>query len=175
MAAFCELCQRYFNNEKDLQQHINDSRAHMGSAQLQSDVRNPMQSKLPSHTRQKQTVTSHASQVKHDHTKIKTKSSVGPKWTTIHESQQMMTLDILSAHCHSPKDLISNNFTTQPYNWLDHVDSRRCDRCKGTFLGLSSGLYLTHSQYTKRRLFLESHAPFIRLKEINGYAFYSMI
>ncbi|KAM0123539.1 hypothetical protein ACHAP3_011058 [Botrytis cinerea] len=148
MTVYCALCNRSFNGQRELDQHVRDSSAHK-----------KLKVQLPRVKQQKQVASNQVQSAKaqalsiHTSTKrqrgqppITTASSfstsnitrpviannprvVNSSWSVVAESEYTTVLNELSTHCHSPMDLKENGYILDPFNPLDYVNSRKCTRC----------------------------------------------
>ena len=156
MTVYCALCNRSFNGQRELDQHVRDSSAHK-----------KLKVQLPRVKQQKQVASNQVQSAKaqalsiHTSTKrqrgqppITTASSfstsnitrpviannprvVNSSWSVVAESEYTTVLNELSTHCHSPMDLKENGYVLDPFNPLDYVNSRKCTRCNSKFLIIS--------------------------------------
>ncbi|KAF8252026.1 hypothetical protein K440DRAFT_578380 [Wilcoxina mikolae CBS 423.85] len=118
---FCDVCEREFKNEAGLQMHVQNSKVHKKAKRQQLKETN--NATLPS---------SSATMIP------STRTPGYNHWTVVPASQQPVVLEALVTKCHSPDDLLKNQYLLQPYGPEDFEALRKCKNCGGVQKKLQS-------------------------------------
>ncbi|KAI0118344.1 ribonuclease H-like domain-containing protein [Nemania sp. FL0031] len=121
MPVSCVPCNRSFNGQHDLDQHLRDSPQHRSTTRgLPSTI--PSGSSVPE-------VTNPAVQT--------TTQGVKSPWSRI-TGGYTTALNELSAYCHSTNELQERDYIVHPYNPLDYVNAGICKQCHCKQTGIVS-------------------------------------
>ncbi|KAF8534977.1 ribonuclease H-like domain-containing protein, partial [Trichophaea hybrida] len=120
-SKFCDVCEREFRNEAGLQMHVQNSKVHKKAKRQQLKEANNATLSSSSKTVIPSTITPG-----YNH------------WTVVPTSQQLTVFETLIANCHSPDDLLKNQYLLQPYGPEDFEALRKCKNCGGVKKKLQS-------------------------------------